>query len=96
MSVADIFETMEYGTAPEAAAEALAWLVDQGDRFGHFIDGAFTKAGDQDIDLSAGTLGVRSKRYSMLVEDGVVKSINVEENPGAVAVSGADTILEQL
>ncbi|KAJ03723.1 aldehyde dehydrogenase family protein [Sulfitobacter mediterraneus] len=46
MSVADIFETMEYGTAPEAAAEALAWLVDQGDRFGHFIDGAFTKAGD--------------------------------------------------
>ena len=46
MSVADIFETMEYGTAPEAAAEALAWLVDQGDRFGHFIDGSFTKAGD--------------------------------------------------
>ncbi|NNE53445.1 MAG: aldehyde dehydrogenase family protein [Sulfitobacter sp.] len=43
MSVADIFETMEYGPAPESAAEALAWLVDQGDRFGHFIDGAFTE-----------------------------------------------------
>ncbi len=46
MSVADIFDTMDYGTAPESAAEALAWLVDQGDRFGHFIDGAFTAPGD--------------------------------------------------
>jgi aldehyde dehydrogenase (NAD+) len=45
MSVSDIFETMEYGSAPEAAADALAWLVDQGGRFGQFIDGAFTKAG---------------------------------------------------
>ena len=46
MSVKQIFETMEYGPAPEGAAEALAWLVDQGDRFGHFIDGAFTAPGD--------------------------------------------------
>ncbi|APZ53234.1 aldehyde dehydrogenase family protein [Salipiger abyssi] len=46
MSVKEIFETMEYGPAPESAAEALAWLVDQGDRFGHFIDGAFTAPGD--------------------------------------------------
>ncbi|MFK7838479.1 MAG: aldehyde dehydrogenase family protein [Sulfitobacter sp.] len=46
MSVADIFETMEYGAAPESAAEALAWLVDQGDRFGHFMGGAFTDPGD--------------------------------------------------
>ena len=58
-------------------------------------DGAFTRAIGQDIDLSAGTLGVRSKRYSMLVDDGVVKSINVEQAPG-VQVSGADTMLEQL
>ena len=46
MTVKEIFETMEYGPAPESAAEALTWLVDQGDRFGHFIDGAFTSAGD--------------------------------------------------
>ncbi|CUH63284.1 Putative aldehyde dehydrogenase AldA [Thalassovita gelatinovora] len=46
MTVKDIFETMEYGPAPESAAEALAWLVDQGDRFGHFIDGHFTAPGD--------------------------------------------------
>lgn len=46
MTVKDIFDTMEYGPAPEDAAEAFAWLVDQGDRFGHFIDGAFTAPGN--------------------------------------------------
>ena len=45
MKVSEIFETMDYGPAPESAAEALAWLVDQGGRFGHFIDGAFTAPG---------------------------------------------------
>ncbi|MCV6597958.1 MAG: aldehyde dehydrogenase family protein, partial [Mangrovicoccus sp.] len=45
MSVKEIFETMDYGPAPESAAEALAWLVDQGDAFGHYIDGSFTKPG---------------------------------------------------
>ena len=46
MSVSEIFETMDYGKAPESAGDALAWLVDMGDRFGHFIDGAFTEPGD--------------------------------------------------
>jgi len=46
MTIKDKFESMEYGPAPESAAEALAWLVDQGDRFGHFINGAFTAPGD--------------------------------------------------
>ncbi len=46
MTVKEIFETMDYGPAPESAAEALAWLVDQGDRFGHFINGEFTAPGD--------------------------------------------------
>ncbi|CUH85178.1 aldehyde dehydrogenase family protein [Thalassovita mediterranea] len=46
MTVKEIFETMDYGPAPESAADALAWLVDQGDRFGHFIDGTFTTPGD--------------------------------------------------
>ena len=45
MSVSEIFQTMDYGPAPESPADALAWLVDWGDRFGHFIDGAFTKPG---------------------------------------------------
>ena len=40
-------------------------------------------------------MGKRSKRYSMVVDDGVVKALNVEDKPG-VNVSGAETMLEQL
>jgi peroxiredoxin len=39
--------------------------------------------------------GIRSIRYSMIVEDGVVRALNVEE-PGRFEVSGAETILKQL
>ncbi|SFQ50347.1 aldehyde dehydrogenase (NAD+) [Roseivivax halotolerans] len=46
MGVKEIFETMDYGTAPEGAGDALAWITDQGARFGHFIDGSFTKPGE--------------------------------------------------
>lgn len=59
-------------------------------------DGAFTKAVGLDIDLSAGTLGMRSKRYAMIVEDGTVSALNVEPSPGDVTSSGAEAILEQL
>ncbi|OIQ27271.1 MAG: aldehyde dehydrogenase [Alphaproteobacteria bacterium MedPE-SWcel] len=45
MTIKEIFDTMDYGPAPESAADALAWLVDQGSRFGHFINGAFTAPG---------------------------------------------------
>ena len=43
MTVKEIFETMEYGPAPESATEALAWIEGHQGKFGHFIDGAFTK-----------------------------------------------------
>jgi peroxiredoxin len=65
----------------------------------HFLadwDASFTKALGLDADLSGGGLGVRSKRYSMLVEDGVVKSLNVEASPGEATVSGAAAMIEQL
>ncbi|WP_294225249.1 aldehyde dehydrogenase family protein [uncultured Shimia sp.] len=42
MTVKEIFNTMDYGPAPESAADALAWIVDQGAAFGHFIDGEWT------------------------------------------------------
>ena len=64
----------------------------------HFLadwDAAFTKAVGLDADLSAGGLGVRSRRYSMLVEDGVVKQLNIEEG-GKFEVSNAETLLAQL
>ena len=56
----------------------------------------FTKAVGMDFDGSGFGLGTRSKRYSMLVEDGVVKSVAVEEAPGMMEVSGADRILAAL
>ncbi|MFQ6554048.1 aldehyde dehydrogenase family protein [Aestuariibius insulae] len=46
MTVKEIFETMEYGPAPESASEALAWINRNGARFGHFIGGAFTEPGE--------------------------------------------------
>ncbi|MEX2182243.1 MAG: aldehyde dehydrogenase family protein [Gemmatimonadaceae bacterium] len=44
-TVAEIFQTMDYGPAPESDAEARAWLARHGSRFGHFINGGFTKTG---------------------------------------------------
>lgn len=58
-------------------------------------NGDFARAVGLSIDLKAAGMGERSRRYSMLVEDGVVKTLNVEDRSG-VNVSGADTILTQL
>ncbi len=58
--------------------------------------GAFAKAIGLDLDLSAGGLGLRSKRYSMLVVDGVVKLFNVEPDAGKVDFSGAQDLLAQI
>jgi len=55
----------------------------------------FTKKLGLERDLSDTGLGLRSHRYSMLVDDGVVKQLNVEA-PGKFEVSDADTILKQL
>lgn len=59
-------------------------------------DASFTKAIGLELDASGAGLGIRSKRYSMLVEDGVVKSLNIEENPGQATTSGAAAMLERL
>src|SRR5438045_7849595 len=55
-------------------------------------NGEFAKAIDLTLDLSGAGMGARSKRYSMLVDDGVVTKLNVEE-PGKCEVSGGDTLL---
>ncbi|HEX4556212.1 MAG TPA: peroxiredoxin [Xanthobacteraceae bacterium] len=59
-------------------------------------NGEFAKAIDMTLDGSGNGLGLRSKRYSMLVEDGVVKKLNVEEAPGKAETSGAEALLKQL
>jgi peroxiredoxin len=49
-----------------------------------------------ELDLGRLGLGVRSQRYSMLVENGVVKAFNLEPSPGEVNVSGAEAMLKSL
>jgi peroxiredoxin len=55
----------------------------------------YTKKLGLELDLTARGMGVRCQRFSMLVEDGVVKSLNVEA-PGKFEVSDAETMLRQL
>jgi peroxiredoxin len=55
----------------------------------------FTKKLGLELDLTARGMGVRMNRISMLVDDGVVKQLNVE-GPGKFEVSGAETMLKQI
>ena len=57
---------------------------------------AFAKAIGLDLDLTERGMGVRSKRYSMLVKDGVVQEFNVEPEPGKADLSSAEHILGQI
>jgi peroxiredoxin len=55
---------------------------------------AFANAIGLSVDLGARGLGTRSQRYAMVVEDGVVKTLNVEDQPGKAEVSGAENLLK--
>lgn len=57
---------------------------------------AFTTAIGMELDASGFGMGIRSKRYAMVVEDGVVTTLNIEETPGQAVVSGAAAILGAL
>ena len=76
-----------------------AWAKDQGitDEVMLLADGNadFTRAVGLEFDGSKFGMGVRSQRYSMVVNDGVVEKLNVEEG-GEFKVSAADYMLEQL
>ena len=76
-----------------------AWGKDQnvGDKVLMLADGnaEFTKAAGLELDGSGYGLGLRSRRFSMVVDNGVVKHFNLEK-PGAFEISNAETILKQL
>ena len=76
-----------------------AWGKDQkSDGKVHMLadgNGDFTRALGLEMDGTKFGMGKRSQRYSMIVEDGVVKSLNVEE-PGAFEVSSAEYLMGQL
>ena len=76
-----------------------AWARDQksGGKIRMMADGSanYTKALGLEVDLTARGLGVRCQRFSMLVDDGVVKTLNIEA-PGKYEVSDAETLLRQM
>jgi len=76
-----------------------AWSRDQkaGGKIRFMADGSaeYTKKLGLTLDLTARGLGLRSNRYSMLVDDGVVKTLDVEA-PGKFEVSGGETMLKHL
>ena len=76
-----------------------AWSRDQkaGGKIRFMGDGsaAYTKQLGLELDLNARGMGMRCQRFSMLVDDGVVKTLNVE-GPGKFEVSDGETMLKQL
>ena len=78
--------------------DAWAKATEAGDKMTFLSDpnADFAKAIGMDIDMAQGLGFSRSKRYSMIVEDGVVKSLNVEDSPGKAEVSNAETLMKQL
>ena len=76
-----------------------AWGKDQnvGDKVTLVADGsaAFTKAAGLELDLTERGLGLRCQRFSMVVDDGVVKSLNIDP-AGTFEATSAEKILEQL
>ena len=78
--------------------DAWAKATEAGDKMTFLSDpnADFAKAIGMDIDMAQGLGFSRSRRYSMIVEDGVVKSLNVEDSPGKAEVSNAETLMKQL
>ena len=76
-----------------------AWKKASGsDDIEFLADGSanWAKAVGITADLSERGLGLRSGRYCMVVDDGVVKTLNVEDSPGKAEMSGADNLLKSL
>jgi cytochrome c peroxidase len=88
VSVNDPFVMKAWGESSGAIDAGIHMLADP--------ESAFTKAIGMDFTAPPVGLIGRSKRYSMIVEDGVVKSLDVEENPGEAKVSSGEAMLEKL
>ena len=56
----------------------------------------FAKAIGLEYDATAGLGGTRSRRYAMLVDDGLVKTLNIETEAGKAEVSSADNLIKAL
>ncbi len=88
VSVNDPFVMNAWGEATGATAAGITMLGD--------AESVFTKAVGMDFDAPPAGLIARSKRYAMLVEDGTVTKLHVEESPGVCEVSGGEALLAEL
>jgi len=85
VSVNDYFVMDAWAKSTGAEAAGITMLAD--------ADGAFTRAVGMNFDAPPVGFYGRSKRYAMLVEDGVVKVLNIEESPGTCELSGGEAML---
>lgn len=88
ISVNDPFVMKAWGEATGATAAGITMLADP--------DASFTRAIGMAFDAPPAGLHARSKRYAMLVEDGVVKVLNLEASPGACEISAGEALLERI
>lgn len=88
VSVNDPFVMGAWGDSTGATEAGIAMLGDP--------DSSFTKTIGMDFSAPPAGLIDRSKRYTMLVEDGIVTVLNVEESPGVCEISAGETLLEAL
>jgi len=88
VSVNDPFTMKAWGEATGATEAGITMLSD--------ADSGFTKAIGMDFDAPPAGLIGRSQRYAMIVDDGKVTTLHVEENPGACEVSGGEALLAEL
>ncbi len=83
-STNDVFVLSAWASAT-GAADKIVFISDG--------NGDFAKALGLDLDGTPMNMGIRSKRYAMLVEDGVVTALNIEDAPGKADKSGAAALL---
>ena len=85
IAVNDPFVMQAWGESTGATKAGLSMLAD--------AEGAFTQAIGMDFSAPPAGLINRSRRYAMLVEDGVVKVLHVEESPGTCEASAGESLL---
>ena len=88
VSVNDPFVMKAWGESTGATAAGITMLGD--------AESTFTKAIGMDFTAPPVGLIARSKRYAMVVEDGKVTKLHVEESPGVCEVSGGEALLAEL